>query len=148
MNKFLSGGQEHGTFIGCPSAPLTAPSQSPVPVGFTFASCPNCGVRASIWSKERPSAPELASCLRRCLRACCNGAAEARADRDARERTVLNFMMEMKGSFSTLKLRVRWVECAKTMNESCREACLLENNEGVEYAQRRVCTAGKPKNKE
>jgi hypothetical protein len=42
-----SGGQLHGTLIGFPSAPFTAPSQSPDPVGFWPASNPRSGIRVS-----------------------------------------------------------------------------------------------------
>lgn len=34
----------HGILMGWPLAPLTAPSQSPVPVGFTPAENPNWGM--------------------------------------------------------------------------------------------------------
>jgi len=42
-----SGGQAQGTAMGFPLAPLTAPSQLPVPVGLTFAACPKAGIRAA-----------------------------------------------------------------------------------------------------
>lgn len=56
MNTSRAGGHEQGILIGLPSAPLTAPSQSPVPVGFTPDWKPRSGVKASIWDRERPAA--------------------------------------------------------------------------------------------
>lgn len=56
MKISRAGGQEHGTLIGLPSAPFTAPSQSPVPVGLTPDENPNCGVKASIWARDKPLA--------------------------------------------------------------------------------------------
>ena len=44
----------HGIFIGRPLLPLTAPSQSPVPVGLTPDWNPNGGVNPSICCSESP----------------------------------------------------------------------------------------------
>ena len=46
---FWSGGHEQGTLIGFPLASLTAPSQSPVPVGLTPEWNPRDGARAATW---------------------------------------------------------------------------------------------------
>lgn len=51
MNKSRSGGHEHGIFMGLPSAPFTAPSQSPEPVGFTPDCHPNWGTRLGSTSR-------------------------------------------------------------------------------------------------
>jgi len=40
MKRVRSGGQEQGTRINCPLAPVTAPSQFPVPSGFGFGLAP------------------------------------------------------------------------------------------------------------
>jgi len=44
-----------GTLIGCPFAPLTAPSQSPLPVGFTPLLNPSGGARAAMLEFEDAS---------------------------------------------------------------------------------------------
>jgi hypothetical protein len=36
MNEFRSGGHEHGILMGWPLGPLTAPSQSPVEIGYEY----------------------------------------------------------------------------------------------------------------
>ena len=41
-----SGGHAHGTLMGAPLAPLTAPSQFPAPSGFLPAVAPRLGISA------------------------------------------------------------------------------------------------------
>jgi hypothetical protein len=48
MKEARSGGQAQGILIGRPDASLTAPSQSPVPVGLTPAAWPKSGTKASM----------------------------------------------------------------------------------------------------
>jgi hypothetical protein len=56
MYTSCDGGHEHGTLIGWPLEPFTAPSQSPVPVGFTPLEKPSGGASAAT---ELDAAEEL-----------------------------------------------------------------------------------------
>jgi hypothetical protein len=51
MKNARSGGQAQGILMGLPLAPLTAPSQSPVPVGLILLENPNSGIRAGSTSR-------------------------------------------------------------------------------------------------